>query len=270
MLRALGKSRFVRWGLGSILALYLRFVKRTNKIEFLPEDVYSDVEAENPVILTMWHGQHFMQTFYRKPWHRCHVMISRHGDGEINAIAAEKLGMLVVRGSGAQRKDQIQKRGGARALRTLLGLLQAGDNVSMTADVPKISRVAGDGIIALAQLSGRPIYPISAVCSRRIDFKSWDMASVGLPFGRTVITVGRPIRVARKADARALEAARRALEAELDRMYEAAYGRLGVADPGAGRESVRRARAARAAAAQARFVPEAALPETVQPMDKDA
>jgi lysophospholipid acyltransferase (LPLAT)-like uncharacterized protein len=221
----------------------LRFVKGTNRIRFLPEDVYSPVEGNQPVILTMWHGQHFMQTFYRKPWHRCHIMISRHGDGEINAAAAESLGMLVVRGSGAQRSDQIRKRGGIGALRTLLGLLKAGEHVSMTADVPKVSRVAGEGIIALAQMSGRPIIPVTAVCSRRIDFASWDCASVGLPFGTTVISIGNALTVPVDADAAGREAARQALEIELDRLYEAAYGALGQADPGGGRESVHRARA---------------------------
>lgn len=242
MIRRLLKSRALRRAAGKLFAAYLRFVKWTNRIRYLPEDVYSPVEGNQPVILTMWHGQHFMQTFYRKPWHRCYIMISRHGDGEINAAAAESLGMLVIRGSGAQRADQIRKRGGVGALRTLLGLLKAGEHVSMTADVPKVSRVAGEGVIALAQMSGRPIIPVTAICSRRIDFSSWDRASLGLPFGTTVISIGNALTVPAGTDAAGREAARQALEIELDRMYAAAYGAVGQADPGAGRESVRLAR----------------------------
>lgn len=34
-------------------------------------------------------------------------------------------------------------------------------SVSMTADVPKVSRVAGLGVIKLAQISGRPILPVA-------------------------------------------------------------------------------------------------------------
>lgn len=249
MIRALGRSPLIRRAIGSLLAGYVRFVQRTNRITHVPDDIYSGIEGEAPVIITMWHGQHFMQTFFRKSWHRCYVMISRHGDGEINAIAAEKLGMLVVRGSGAQRADQVKKRGGAQAMRTLLGLLEKGENVSMTADVPKTSRVAGDGIVALAQLSGRPIYPLGVVCSRRIDFSSWDAASMGLPFGRSVIIVGAPIRIARDADASAKEAARRQIETELDRIYAEAYAVLGCADPGANRDSVALARSVREARA---------------------
>ena len=36
----------------------------------------------------MWHGQHFMSPFFWREQHRVKVLISRHRDGEINAIAA--------------------------------------------------------------------------------------------------------------------------------------------------------------------------------------
>ncbi len=258
MFRSLGRSRFVQHAIGALLAAYLRFVKHTNRITVIPDDIYAPVDGNAPVIITFWHGQHLMQTFYRRPDDRCYVMISRHGDGEINAHAAELLGMSVVRGSGAQRADQVKKRGGIRALRELLALLEAGEHVSMTADVPKISRVAGDGIIALAQLSGRPILPMAVVCSRRIDFSSWDAASIGLPFGRSAIVVGTPIRVARDADEAAKEAARRQVEAELDRIYAAGYAAIGSNYPGAERETMIAARSARAAEADAAIARRAA------------
>ena len=71
----------------------------------------------------------------------------------------------------------------------------------MTADIPKVSRVCGPGIVTLAQLSGRPIVPVAVVTSRRIDFASWDRASLGLPFGRGAMVLGEPVHVARDADA---------------------------------------------------------------------
>lgn len=258
MFRKIGRSRFVQHAIGALLAGYLWLVKRTNRIIFIPDDVYGPVDDNAPVIITFWHGQHLMQTFYRRPDDRCYVMISRHGDGEINAHAAELLGMSVIRGSGAQRADQVRKRGGIQALRQLLQLLEAGEHVSMTADVPKISRVAGDGIVALAQLSGRPILPMAVVCSRRWDIQSWDAASVGLPFGRSAIVVGKPIPVARDADLAAQEAARRAVEAELDRIYAAGYAALGSPYPGADRESMKAARMKRQAEADAAIAARAA------------
>ncbi len=104
----------------------------------------------------------------------------------------------------------------------------------LTADIPKRARVAGIGIVTLARASGRPIHPVAVVTSRRIDFKSWDRASIGLPFGRGAIVVGEPILVARDADEATCEAARQALEAGLDAAHERAYALIGDRDPGAG------------------------------------
>lgn len=247
MLRRIGKSTFIRKALGHTLAAYLRFVKATSRVALLPADGYVGFDADLPLIITMWHGQHFMQTFFKKKEHVGHVMISRHGDGEINAVAAQALGMGVVRGSGAQRSDQVRKRGGIQALRQLMTLLAQGESVSMTADVPKISRVASEGCLLLAQRSGRPVYAICVVSSRRIDFKSWDRASLGLPFGRIAMVVGQPIWVPREANAAAIEWHRQALEAELDRACAQGYAFLGCADPGANRPEVEAARAAKRA-----------------------
>jgi lysophospholipid acyltransferase (LPLAT)-like uncharacterized protein len=75
------------------------------------------------------------------------------------------------------------------------------------------------------------------VASHRIDFDSWDHASMGLPFGRGVIALGEAIRVAPDASPEDMEAARRELEAELDRLHERAYALIGSVDPGGmGRE----------------------------------
>ncbi len=258
MIRTIGRSRFVQHAIGKLLAGYLWFVRRTNRIIHIPADVYAPVDGNAPVIITFWHGQHLMQTFYRRPGDRCYVMISRHGDGEINAHAAELLGMSVVRGSGAQRSDQVRKRGGIQALRQLLQLLEAGEHVSMTADVPKISRVAGDGIISLAQLSGRPILPMAVVSSRRIDFSSWDAASLALPFGTSAVVVGTPLFVPRDAGDADREALRRGLEIELDRIYAAGYAAVGSTYPGADRPTMLAARAKRVAEAEAALAARAA------------
>jgi lysophospholipid acyltransferase (LPLAT)-like uncharacterized protein len=103
----------------------------------------------------------------------------------------------------------------------------------MTADVPKISRICGQGIVTLSQLSGRPIVPVAVVTSRRIDFDSWDRASIGLPFGRGAMVLGDPIHIPREADEQTLESLRKTVERELDRVHERAYALIGSKDPGA-------------------------------------
>jgi len=250
MFRKIGRSRLVQHAIGAVLAAYLTFVKRTSRVIMIPDNPYGYLDENGPVIITFWHGQHLMQTFFRRPDDRCAVMISRSGDGEINAHAAELHGMMVIRGSGAQRTDQVRKRGGVQALRQMLSVIAEGTHVSLTADVPKISRVAGDGIITLAQMSGRPIVPIGVVSSRRIDFSSWDAASIGLPFGRVAYLAGKAIHVPRDADEATKEAARLELETELDRMYAEGYAALGSPYPGAERETMIAARRQRAAEAR--------------------
>ena len=89
--------------------------------------------------------------------HRVKVIISRHRDGEINAIAAERLGIGTIRGSGSHSGDFFRK-GGPRAFRAMLEALEQGYNVASTADVPKVSRIASLGIVKLAAASGRPIF----------------------------------------------------------------------------------------------------------------
>ena len=158
-------------------------------------------DKEQPVIIAMWHGQHFLMPFLRRHY-RFKVLISRHSDGEINAIAAERLGVGTVRGSGDHGGDSTSR--AECRLHRMDELLAEGWNMALTADVPKVSRVAGLGIIKLAANSGRPIFPVSLATSRRIVLNNWDRSEINLPFSRGAIVVGDPIRVPADADAATL------------------------------------------------------------------
>jgi len=72
----------------------------------------------------------------------------------------------------------------------MIETLAEGINVAMTADVPKIARRVGKGVIAIARHSGRPIFPIAMATSNRITLKSWDKASLNLPFSRGAAVAG--------------------------------------------------------------------------------
>jgi lysophospholipid acyltransferase (LPLAT)-like uncharacterized protein len=232
LVKRITRSRAVQETLGFIVAAYLKFVHRTNRFVMEPADAYDRIGPQMPVIAAMWHGQHFMIHFAKRPQDRAASLVSRSGDGEFNAIALRHLGVRAIRGSGARGRD-IRKKGGAQAMRAMLRALSDGEMVVMTADIPKISRICGLGIVTLAQLSGRPIVPVAVVTSRRIDFNSWDRASIGLPFGRGAIVLGNPTHVPREADEQTLEALRQAVERELDRVHERAYSLVGSRDPGA-------------------------------------
>ena len=207
---------------GVAAAEYLRLVWVTSRFVVEPADVYERLEPELPVIFAFWHGQHFMVPFAKPAHYRAKVLISRHRDGEVNAIAAERLGVEAIRGSG-DRERRFDRKGGVTAFMNMLTALQDNWSMALTADIPKVSRVAGGGIVKLAQISGRPIYPVAVATSGRITLNNWDRSVINLPFSRGAIVAGEPIRVAAEADEAALEQARVAVEQGVNAATERAY-----------------------------------------------
>ena len=203
-------------------AQYLRLVWKTSSFVTEPADIYERVTPDLPFILAMWHGQHFLIPFIKRPQHRAKVLISRHRDGELNARIAQRLGIETIRGSGHLGTGFVEK-GGVSAFRQMLTALEQGYSIALTADVPKISRIAGIGIIKLASASGRPIYPLAIATRHRIELNTWDRTSVHLPFTSGAGVVGQPVRVPPDADSNVLESSRLALQASLDGATARAY-----------------------------------------------
>jgi lysophospholipid acyltransferase (LPLAT)-like uncharacterized protein len=220
--RRLARARWVQKSVGVLAAEYLRFVNLTSRTVTVPGDIYERAGPDLPVIVAMWHGQHFMAPFIKRDGHKGKTLISRHRDGEMNAVAAEWLGVETIRGSG-DHGTGFHRKGGVSAYFQMLEALSEGYNVALTADVPKVSRVAGPGIIRLARDSGRAIYPIALASSRRKVLNNWDRSTVNLPFSLIAGVVGDPIRVGAAATAADLEAARLSLETELNQATEHAY-----------------------------------------------
>jgi len=232
MLKRVLQSKFVANLAGAAAFGWLWLVRRTTRFVVEPADV-GHLRSDEPIIVATWHGQQLMVAFACSADTRASALVSRSADGEIIANVLSRFGVQAIRGSGGAGAKS-RKRGGVVALRQMLKSLAEGSNVALTADVPKVSRVCGEGIVTLARLSGRPIYPFAVVCRWRINFKSWDRASLGLPFGRGAMVYGAPIRVPADADAAALEAARKAVESGLDQIVDRAHALIGAVDPGAG------------------------------------
>jgi lysophospholipid acyltransferase (LPLAT)-like uncharacterized protein len=227
LLRNVLRSSWLQRAAGFLAAEYLRLVWLTNKFAFDPPDVYAIVEPQMPAIFAFWHGQHFMTPFIKtKNSHRGKVLISRHRDGEFNAIAVERLGIGTIRGSG-DHGSAFHRKGGVGAFKEMVRALEDNYNVALTADVPKRSRVAGLGIIMLARESGRPIMPFAMTTSRFIRLKNWDRTTINLPFGRGVLVGGDIIMVPPDADTETMEKLRAQLEATLNDATRRAYAQIG-------------------------------------------
>ena len=227
LLRDLLRSPRVQRALGFIAAEYLRLVWRTTKFSYDPDNVYERVEPHLPLIFAFWHGQHFMTPFIKtKDSHRAKVLISRHRDGEFNAIAVERLGIGTIRGSG-DHGGAFARKGGVGAFREMVLALEDNWNVATTADVPKRARVAGMGVIMLARQSGRPIVPFAMVTSRYIRLKNWDSTTINLPFGRGAVVGIDAVIVPPDADAETMEKLRLQVEEYLNEATRRAYAAVG-------------------------------------------
>ena len=220
--KRIGRHRWVQLAAGTLAAEYLRFVFKTTRVVIDPPDGYARIDANLPVIVAMWHGQHFMAPFARRPGDRGKVLISRHRDAEVNAIAAERLGIEMIRGSGDNGSEFLRK-GGLGAFREMLEALQDNYSVALTADVPKVARRAGRGIVMLARESGRPIFPIALASSRRYVLHNWDRTTINLPFSRGAAVCGEPVHVPADATDDALEHYRRQVEDNLNAATARAY-----------------------------------------------
>jgi lysophospholipid acyltransferase (LPLAT)-like uncharacterized protein len=217
---------------GFVTASHFRFVRWTNRLVRIPDAAFHAPWENDPAILVVWHGEHFLVPFIGPRNDRINVLTTLHRDGEIITRAGMHFGLKFVRGSGDHGKEFMRKKA-VQAFTALLRLLRQGETVVVTADVPKVARIAGMGIVTLAKLSGRPIAPTAVVTSRRFQFDTWDRATLGLPFSRVIVVVGDPIRVAPDADHAAMEAARLAVQDSLDDVHKRAYAKVGATDPGA-------------------------------------
>jgi lysophospholipid acyltransferase (LPLAT)-like uncharacterized protein len=113
------------------------------------------------------------------------ILISQSKDGQVLASAVEYLGYQTVRGS--------SHRGAVSGLLAGMKKVSEGNKMTIAVDGPRgpIYQVK-EGITALSQKSGRPIVPVIAHPSRRFVFeKSWNRATLPLPFSKVTLALGK-------------------------------------------------------------------------------
>jgi lysophospholipid acyltransferase (LPLAT)-like uncharacterized protein len=193
---------------GAGLARYLRFVWRHSEILHWGGDASRVPNA--PCIFAIWHGQHFLPPSLRYGDRPVMVPIAHGPFGSVYTHTFEDFGLEVVRG--ARGKDHHLS-GGFKAMRALLRALHGGSSVALTVDSQPFAKVVGEGVIALARHSKRPIVPVAVAASRGITLPwRWDRPQIVIPFGRIALACGHPILVGEAS----VEAARRRLQDALD------------------------------------------------------
>jgi lysophospholipid acyltransferase (LPLAT)-like uncharacterized protein len=177
--------------------LFWLFIKSWRRIW---KDTADNSRTKAPVIYCVWHNHLILalasyDDHTLEKWHEkgLAAMVSASGDGAFLAATLAKFGVHTVRGSTSRR--------GPQALLEATRWLRKGYSVAITPDGPRgpFQKVQ-DGIIYLAQVSGRPIVPISNFTRWKIRLRSWDRFQIPLPFARCELYDNDPIFVPRDAD----------------------------------------------------------------------
>lgn len=177
-------------------------------------------------LVTLWHGD-MLIGMHRHRGRGWQVLVSPSDDGDLSERLLQSFGYGVLRGSAS--------RGGARALREMLGHLDRGAKVVLTPDGPRGPRHSmNPGVAWMARATGHPIVPLGLACDRAWQFKSWDHFVVPKPRARVACVWGEPIEVPRSANVEQLEAVTSQLRAsmlELGGRAREALGMEPAADP---------------------------------------
>lgn len=176
--------------------------------------------AGHGFLIAMWHGRMIvpLETFRSRGWN---VLVSPSEDGDLSEGMLRRFGYRVVRGS--------TSRGGARALRQMLELLDAGGVVVITPDGPRgPMHSVNPGLAWMARATGRPVLPLGNAADRAWRLSSWDRFTIPKPGARIALTYGAPIVVPREIDEEGLAERTGAMREALLEVERASFARLGM------------------------------------------
>lgn len=178
------RARRVRWAVrvGTIL---IKLLARTWRMHVINGEGQERTRAAGqPVVFTFWHGT-MLPLLWQHRDQGVAILISEHGDGEIIARVAHRLGYRSVRGS--------TSRGGERALLGTARELTEGRDVAFTPDGPRGPRHSfAPGALIVAHRARAPVVLIGVSASRAWHLKSWDRFLIPKPFARVTIRYGDP------------------------------------------------------------------------------
>ncbi len=187
-------------------SLALRLLTLTLRLEVEdPAALRARVES-GPFILLFWHNRLLLvpvvwNRFFAPHRPKGMALTSTSRDGELIAQFLDRFGIGPIRGSATRR--------GSAAVREMAGWLRRGHDVAITPDGSRgPCYEIKPGLVLLAQLTGRPILPISFEFERAWRLKSWDRFFIPKPFSRVVFRVGGLHTVERTEGEKAFEAAR--------------------------------------------------------------
>jgi lysophospholipid acyltransferase (LPLAT)-like uncharacterized protein len=170
-----------------------RSVTGSLRCEWRDRSGLASAQHDEPVIFCLWHNRLAISMLvHRRYGRKLAALISASKDGALLAAVMGKFGVEQVRGSSSRR--------GPQALLELTNRAKLGYDLAVTPDGPRGPRyVVQKGVIALAQVTGLAIIPVTCYTVRKFCFKSWDGFQIPYPFSRCELILNAPIRVPREA-----------------------------------------------------------------------
>lgn len=183
---------------GALAACLIRLLYATIRWHRVSDEQVTQHRVGTPIIFVFWHSRLVMASglysyFRVKRSSPPFMLISSHGDGRLIAFAVRLLGIRSIAGSST--------RGGLKALLELIRESERGSDVGFTPDGPKGPPCeCKEGIVLVAQKTGRAVYPMSYSVDRKWQLGSWDGMIIPKPFSRGIVITGSPIFVASDED----------------------------------------------------------------------
>ena len=220
-------QHIIRWRLVPVCYIFLRTYLPLLRLKVIGEETaYDRLKEHGRIIVPVWHQRLLPALAYagKVREFRPIVMISQSRDGELIADIAQRLGLVPVRGSSS--------RGGAEALKTIVGELEENPAVVHIVDGPRGPKgKVKPGLIRMAQLSGAVILPLIVSADKAWIAGSWDRFLIPKPFSRVTVRWEEPFSVPRKVDPEELDGFRREIEERLIRAHAEADLRSGWETP---------------------------------------
>ena len=189
MIKAAIRSRGGHIVFGYLVAAIIGLLMTSIRWRRADRRALDDFMAANPgIIVVFWHERLFAMPWLWPSRRPLCALQSTHADGRMMAACIRRFGVGTIWGSSS--------RSALSGLRGMMRALEDGRSVAITPDGPRgPARSAARGALALAQLSGRPILPLSWSASRSWRAGGWDRMMIPKPFSRGRLLMGAPIHV---------------------------------------------------------------------------
>jgi lysophospholipid acyltransferase (LPLAT)-like uncharacterized protein len=199
----------------------LRVLSRSWKVTVLGQEHWDHAYAQPGMLIALWHGRMIVPLTAHEGRKVC-VLVSPSADGQLVPPILKKFGFEWVWGSSNKNP--------ARAVREMLGRLQAGGRIVITPDGPRgPHHRVNPGPAWMARETGFPLIALGCAVDRAWHLSSWDHFTIPKWGARVVVNYAEPLYVSGEGGDETIERATAELGARLLAAEEAGFRHLGIA-----------------------------------------